>query len=126
MTNKSKTITCDDALLTLSYGADLRYKAQKKFDLLARRYERLQTELSIQAQGEAVIPTGKPDEYRLPSNEADRKLAAKLVCQQSTAFCRLEAQYQAAQRQLQYYTDQQANFRVIAELLAHGEITRPF
>jgi hypothetical protein len=119
-------ITGDDVKLTLAWAAESRRKAQQKVDRLQVRFDRAQTRLSIQAQGEACIPTGKPDEFRLPANEADRKLAAKLICQQDTEYCWLEVRLLAAQRELQWHTDQQANFRVLAELMARGQIERPF
>jgi F0F1-type ATP synthase gamma subunit len=123
---QTKTITCDDVKVFLSLGADSRFKAQEKFDRLQSRYERLQTRLSLRAQTEKVIPTDKPGEFRAASNETERKWAARYVCQQSKEFRKLEAQYLEAQRQLQFYTDQQANFRVLAELMASGELVRPF
>jgi hypothetical protein len=107
-------------------SADLRSKAQAKYNALSLRFERLQTRISLQAQTAKVIPTDKPGEFRAASNADERKLAARLLCQRSKRYCSLEAQILDAQRQLQWNVDQQANFRVLAELMASGELVRPF
>ncbi len=92
--------------------------AQKRLDLVRFEYEAYLTTLSIQALSTPLFPGKTPeDPQRAASNEKERDLAIQYVCQGDPGYRRLQAEFEAAQRDVTLCRDRQANARLIAQLL---------
>lgn len=122
----NEIVNRNDIALTLAWSAESRRVAQAAVDKLAIRYERQRAKLSIKALAAEIIPIGD-GKCRAAKTEDERKQVIQYVLLADRRFCKLEAQLREAQRTLQFYSDQQANYRLLAHLAVGGELPKkPF
>lgn len=110
-------VESENVIAALLNTPRLLMEATARRDHIKADHDKYLAGLSIDALTAPLFAEGEAK--RPAKNDAERKQAVEKICHDEPEFRALAAEFHAAQREVEFYRNQQENVQLIARLLIH-------